>query len=153
MKKSRKALTFTAAMMTAAMLSACHETVYGPPPETVYGPPEDYEESSVVIETVKPSYDPGDDIPEDVYGPPPEEDDYDDDIPETVYGPPEDFEPVSPEDSSADPAKEESKAESSITAVPTPEEESIPETVYGPPEWFEPEEEIPEDVYGPPGDF
>ena len=96
MKKSRKALTFTAAVMTAAMLSACHETVYGPPPETVYGPPEDPEQS-VVIET--PEYDPESEIPEDVYGPPPDDYGYDEPV-ETVYGPPEGFgleEPAEPE--------------------------------------------------------
>lgn len=41
MKKSRRRLTFAAALAGAALaatLTACHETVYGPP-ETVYGPP------------------------------------------------------------------------------------------------------------------
>ena len=87
MKKSKKALTFTAAVMTAAMLSACHETVYGPPPEALYGPPEDFEQS-VVIETTTPSYDPSKEEPEDVYGPPPEPEE--EEIPEPVYGPPAD---------------------------------------------------------------
>ena len=56
MKKSRKRLTFAAALAGAALaatLTACHETVYGPP-ETVYGPPsgENYEPEEEVVETV-----------------------------------------------------------------------------------------------------
>lgn len=85
MKRSKKRLTFATAVAGAALaaaLTACHETVYGPP-ETVYGPP--------AGETTT---DPAEEIPETVYGPPAEE--YGDtadpaeEVPETVYGPPAD---------------------------------------------------------------
>lgn len=63
MKKVKRRLTFAAAVAgtaLAAALTACHETVYGPP-ETVYGPPFAGEGET---------YDPASEIPEDVYGPP-----------------------------------------------------------------------------------
>ena len=59
MKKSSRRLTFAATIAGAAVaaaLTACHETVYGPP-ETPAGE----------------TYDPASEVPESVYGPPPEE--------------------------------------------------------------------------------
>ena len=84
MKKSRRRLTFATALAGAALaaaLTACHETVYGPP-ETVYGPPSGE------------TYDPASEIPEDVYGPPIGAT-YEQsvEIPEALYGPPEAYGP------------------------------------------------------------
>ena len=79
MKKVKRRLTFAtmvAGAALAAALTACHETVYGPP-ETVYGPPkgDTSDPASEFPETVYgppagETYDPSSEIPEDVYGPP-----------------------------------------------------------------------------------
>ena len=129
MKRSKRALTMTA-MIAAAMLTACHETVYGPPPEELYGPPP--EDESYIEESVDPAetvYGPPEDLsydsevilpdieitvtpelPAPLYGPPAEEYDVENNMEEDVYGPPADeFDP----------------------------DENEPEVVYGPPEYFE----------------
>ena len=117
MKRSKKALTMTA-MIAAAMLTACHETVYGPPPEELYGPPP---EESYSEETIDPV--------------------------ETVYGPPEYFgyseEPeleITPTPITLTPEPAEP------LYGPPPDqfkaEENIEEDVYGPPSWFGEEEEL-----------
>lgn len=126
MKKTRKRLTFAAAIAgtaLAASLTACQEAQE--PVETVYGPP------NPMIGT----YDPASEIPEDVYGPPSDE-------PEGETG--------TEEDAGAGSSHEE------ITSEPAdPQEtEKIPAALYGPPEDepenYDPEENIEADVYGPP---
>ena len=75
MKKSKKALTVTAAVVAAALgTTAC--TFPGQQPQAVYGPPieEEYEKEEI----------------QDVYGPPVEEDEIEINTSYTVYGPPSD---------------------------------------------------------------
>lgn len=114
MKKTCRKLTFAAAIAgtaVAAALTACHETVYGPPempagesrdpaseiPETVYGPPEDLQgeepAGSRTGLTAMPAETEEEIIPAALYGPPPDDlEKYDPEaeIPEDVYGPPGD---------------------------------------------------------------
>ena len=135
MKKSSRRLTFAATIAGAAVaaaLTACHETVYGPP-ETPAGE----------------TYDPASEVPESVYGPPPEEAAEDADTSgfavEDLYGP-----PVELETEEITEEQEESAEEgvTSLTAKPAePERETIPAGLYGPPpadlERYDPAQEIP----------
>ena len=140
MKKTGKILTFSglaAATAIAASLTACHETVYGPPPETVYGPPY----------TGGDEYDPSSNMVEDVYGPPVE--DLDD--ASSDYNP-EDQGTVSPDYNPED--------QGTVSPDYNPEDQEV-EVVYGPPftdedpvvqesDDFDPPENEIEGVYGPP---
>lgn len=126
MKKSHKRLTFAAAIAGAALaasLTACHETVYGPP-------------QSPSSE----NYDPASEIPEDVYGPPQGFDREDSTVDSTAEDGAEDS--TGGESTETGVTNAAADSTESISAPYEKETEYEPESevpvcVYGPPEAFE----------------